>query len=147
LSSRPLHLVPLIAVSLLATARPAAADRHHALYLEVGGKGGLWGIGWDVLLGARVGAGVTASYYVIDDEQVLSVSPYLALIHAGPQLVSWTVRSPVPEWDGASSFGVGAELSSGYEYRDHLLFRAFGMVAAGRGRVAPWIGISLGWTW
>lgn len=127
------------------------------MYVELLGKGGLWGVGWDLQLGSRLGAGVAASYSVIDGEEILSLSPYLAAIaaggarhrwfvHAGPQLVNVTVRSPVPEWSGHSSFGVGAELSTGYEYRHGVLVRVFAMAAAGRGRLAPWLGVSLGWT-
>ena len=54
-------------------------------------------------------------------------------------------RSPVPEWDGDRTTGVGAELSSGWEYRRGVLVRVYGMVAAGKGGAAPWLGSSIGW--
>lgn len=136
----PRHAGRLAAAVLCACAclggRDAAADpavtaaagrpRAHALYLELLGKGGLWGVGWDVRLGARLGVGAAASFYVLDGQRVLSLSPYLAavpfggrrhrwFVHAGPQLVRVSTPSPVPEWPGTSTTGVGAEVSSGYE--------------------------------
>src|SRR5687767_5867760 len=111
---------------------PASGRRRHAVYVEVLGKGGLWGAGWDAAITSRLGAGVAASFYVVDRTQVASLSPYLAayllgtgrhrwFVHAGPQLVKVTVSSPVPEWQGTSASGIGAELSTGYEYRDRIL--------------------------
>ncbi len=41
--------------------------------------------------------------------------------------------------------GFDAELSTGYEYRDHILVRAYVMGAAGE-HVVPWLGASLGGT-
>jgi hypothetical protein len=41
-------------------------------------------------------------------------------------------------WDG--------ELSSGYEYRNQIVVRAYAMAELGT-RLSPWIGTSIGWTW
>jgi hypothetical protein len=148
------------ALALLAASAGARAEpppRRHAVYLEVLGKGGLWGAGYDVHLSRRFACGATLSFYVLDHERVTSLSPYLAAIlaggarhrwfaHAGPAFVHVATPSPVPEWPGTSRSGLGAELSSGYEYRDRLLVRVFGMATVGRGGAAPWLGASLGWT-
>jgi hypothetical protein len=94
---------------------------------------------------------------VMDGERVTSFSPYAAIyplggprhrwfVQAGPQVVHLTRPSPVPEWPGTSSTGVGAELSTGYELRSRVLFRAFAMGTAGQGGVSPWLGVSLGVT-
>jgi hypothetical protein len=134
-----------------------AEERPHALYLELLGKGGLGGVGYDLELSARYGAGAAASFYVLDDQRILSFSPYASIrllgdachrwfVHAGPQVARVAVRSPVPEWPGTTSTGVGAELSSGWEYRNRVLVRVYAMAAAGRGGVQPWIGVSVGWT-
>lgn len=136
--------------------KSAQRRRPHAVYLELLGKGGLWGVGYDLQLGGRFGVGGTVSYTVLDDQRLFTVSPYLAayplggrrhrwFVHAGPQLVHLSTPSPVPEWSGTSSTGVGVEVSTGYEYRARLLVRTFVMGVAGQGGVAPWLGVSIGW--
>jgi hypothetical protein len=149
-----------LAVCLFIAAWPAsnasADERKHAAYVELFGKGGLWGLGYDYQLHPRLALGGAGSFYVLDGEQVLSLSPYVALyplgggrhrwfIQAGPQLVRTHTPSPVPEWDGMSSTGFGAQVSSGYEYRSSVLVRVYAMGAAGEGGVSPWLGVSLGW--
>lgn len=143
---------------LVGTSASVRADeRPHALYLDLLGKGGLWGVGYDYQANKWLGGGVAVSYFVLDGEHVQSMSPYLAahpfgrgrhrwFVHLGPQLYRVSTPSPVPEWSGTSSMGIGAELTTGWEYRDHLLVRVFGMVTVGEGGVAPWLGVSLGWT-
>ena len=137
-----------------ASAEPAVS---HAAYVELFGKGGLWGVGYDAQFHEHLAVGAAASFYVIDGQRVFSVSPYLAayplgegrhrwFLHAGPQLVRVSTPSPVPEWDGTSSTGIGGELSSGYEYRHGLLVRVFAMGTIGKGGLAPWLGVSLGWS-
>jgi hypothetical protein len=132
--------------------------RPHALYLEVLGKGGLWGLGYDYTLHPRVAVGATASFYVLDAEQVFSLSPYLQayllgvsrhhrwFVQVGPQLAHLYTPSPVPEWPGTSATGIGGVLCSGYEYRARILVRVYAMGTVGKGGYAPWMGISLGWT-
>ena len=129
----------------------------HAIYVELLGKGGLYGVGYDYQFHARMGVGATASYYVLDGQRVLDFSPYLVgyligtqhhrwFLQGGPQLSYIQTPSPVPEWPGSSTTGVGLELCSGYEYRHGFLLRLFGMVTVGKGGTAPWMGISLGWS-
>jgi len=45
-----------------------------------------------------------------------------------------------------SKTSVGAEVSTGYEYRNGILVRAYVMGAIGD-RFVPWLGASLGWSW
>lgn len=156
--------VAIAAAALLAATRAraeppsvSAPARRHAVYVEVLGKGGMWGLGWDYQRSRWLGVGLAASFYVLDDQQILSASPYLAahplgrarhrwFVHAGPQLVRVATPSPVPEWSGTATTGLGAELSTGYEYRHRILLRISAMAAVGDGGVVPWIGGSLGWT-
>lgn len=150
--------VPAIAdpATITAATAPAPRPHRHAVYVELFGKGGLWGAGYDYLIRPRIAIGGTASYYAIDGEHVVSLSPYAAIypigrrhrwfVQLGPQLVHLARPSPVPEWPGTSSTGVGAELSSGYELRSRVLFRAFAMGTVGKGGAAPWLGLSLGVT-
>ena len=142
---------------LLATALAGARPRRHAAYLELLGKGGLWGIGYDYQAWTRIALGGTGSISVMDGEQVTSLSPYATFyavgrrrhrlfLQLGPQLVRVERSSPVPEWPGMSSTGLGGQLSMGYELRTRFLLRAFVMGAVGKGGAAPWLGVSLGFT-
>jgi hypothetical protein len=133
------------------------ALRRHALSIELFGRGGLWGVGYDYLVNPRLALGATASFFAVDGERVTTLSPYVGVyplggrhhrwfVQGGPRLVRLVRPSPVPEWPGMSTTGVGGALASGYEYRGRLLVRAFGMATAGKGGVRPWLGVSLGVT-
>ena len=135
----------------------APPDGAHALYLELLGKGGLLGVGYDYRFWGPLALGATASAQIVGGQRVLAISPYLAayplaaghhslFVQAGPQIMHWSVRSPGPEWSGASSLRLGGELSSGYEYRAQWLLRVYGIVSVGKGGVAPWLGFNVGWT-
>lgn len=136
-----------------------AADRprRHAVYVEVLGKGGLWGVGYDYLATRHLAIGATGSFAGYGGEHMLTFAPYLSIyplprprhrwfIHAGAEVAHLSRPSPVPEWPGTSSTGVGASLATGYELRTRVLIRAYAMVTAGAGGVAPWLGGSLGAT-
>jgi hypothetical protein len=141
----------------LACSSFASADepRRHAVYAELFGKGGLWGLGYDAHLTKRIAIGAVASFYVLGGDRYTTVSPYVAayplgdrhrwFVQLGPQFVRRSTPSPVPEWDGMSENAFGGELSSGYEYRNGVLVRLYAMAAIGD-RFVPWIGASLGWT-
>jgi hypothetical protein len=133
---------------------PAPAQQRHTIYVELLGKAGLWGVGYDFLLHRRVAVGATASFLAHDNERVVTFSPYVAVypvgvrhrwfVEAGPQLVHLSQMSPVPEWPGQQDTGVGAEVGSGYELRGRVVFRAFGMATVGKRGASPWVGLSLG---
>ncbi|MBK9033718.1 MAG: hypothetical protein IPL61_21040 [Myxococcales bacterium] len=140
------------------TDAPAPPTRRHAIYLEGMGRGGLGGLGYGYQLDRRWGVGAVASFNLVDGQRLYSLSPFVTLypvgggarhrwfVEAGPHLARLVTPSPVPEWSGTSSNGIGGQLASGYEYRHGVLVRVFGMVEAGRGGVAPWFGVALGWT-
>ncbi len=143
-------------VCLTAASAPAAPDRHHAVYAELLGKGGLWGLGYDYSLSDRLTLGSVASFYILEDQRVAALSPYLGILiarggahawfaHAGPQFVHVWSPSSVPEWSGESDTGIGGELSTGYEYRSGVLTRVFVQGVVGDGGATPWLGASLGW--
>jgi hypothetical protein len=134
----------------------ADPDRNHAIYAELLGKGGLWGLGYDYRLDGRFSLGGVASFFVLESQRVATVSPYVGILighrgphawfaHAGPQLSRSWAPSPVPEWSGEVENGIGGELSSGYEYRARFLTRVFGQGVVGEGGIVPWLGVSLGW--
>ncbi len=157
----PLLLIILVAAPG-ARAEPARATRRatrepsQAIYAELFGKGGLWGLGYERRLGSHLSIGAVASFYSLDGQRVLSFSPYLGVRIArsgphswfadlGPNVVHTWTPSPVPEWDGDSATGVGGGLSSGYEYRARISLRVFAHGAFGKGGVLPWLGGGVGW--
>jgi hypothetical protein len=129
--------------------------RRHSIYLEGLGKGGLWGLGYGYQFSKRVAIGGVASMWMLDGQRVYTASPFLTVypagtarhrlfVDVGPQVIRVSTPSPVPEWMGTSSTGVGGQVSLGYERRGPLLVRAFAMCVAGEKGVAPWIGIDMG---
>lgn len=133
----------------------AARERPHAVYLELFGRGGLYSVGYDLQLRDWVGVGGAVGWYQLDGERVLSLAPHLNfyprwrgrhrwLVQGGASLMRTSVMSPVPEWDGVAQMGVGGLAATGYEYRGRMLVRSVVGVAAGRGGVQPWVGVSLG---
>lgn len=152
--ARPVLADP--APAAVAKATPAVSAARHAVYVELLGKGGLWGVGYEYAFAHRLAVGGVASYYVLGGDRYLTFSPYLAVdpvirgahrwfVHLGPQVVRRSTPSPVPEWDGMSSTAFAGELSSGYEYRNGVLLRVYAMAAVGD-RFTPGVGISLGWS-
>jgi hypothetical protein len=147
----------LVVLAALLLAPAAARGDGHLVYAELFGKGGLAGVGYEHRLSSRHAAGALASAYLLDGDRVAVLSPYLGVdvlargrhawfVHAGPQLVRVHTPSPVPEWDGRTAWGVAGALASGYEWRGPVNLRAGALVVAGKGGVAPWLGLSLGWS-
>ena len=62
----------------------------------------------------------------------------------GINLVHVRTPSPVPEWDGDSRTGASAVFAAGYEYRGRLRWRAGALLMAGKGGIAPWLAVSVG---
>lgn len=143
--------------SLTAEVPAQPGSKRNALYVELLGKGGTWGLGYSHQVYRRFAIGMLGSYSVLDGQRMLTMSPSVTaypvgvrrhrlFVDVGPQLVYLQTPSPVPEWMGTSEIGVGGQLSTGYEHRgDHVFMRAFVMGVAGKSGVAPWLGMDLGW--
>ncbi len=147
----------VVAASATATSLSggAAAEPTHAVYAEGLGKGGLYGVGYDLGLTRRLGLGAVASYYVLGGDRFTRLAPYVTaypwrgarhgwFVQAGPLWVHRHTPSPGPEWQGRTTASVDAEVSMGYEYRRGVLLRGYVMGALGE-RFAPWLGVSVGW--
>jgi hypothetical protein len=145
----------LVLALCAAGAGDARADHVHGIYLELFGKGGLWGLGYDHRLHRRIAIGAVGSYARLDGQRVLSLSPYLGLylvptrphgwfFDVGPLGVHTWTQSPVPEWEGRSAAGIAASIATGYEYRSRVLVRVYAQGVAGAGGMFPWAGASLG---
>ncbi len=133
----------------------ATVSSRHSIYLEGLGKGGLWGLGYGYQLSKRWALGAVASAWTLDGQRIYTTTPFVTLyplgtdrhrlfVDAGPQVIHVSTPSPVPEWMGTSSTGVGGQVSLGYERRGPLLVRVFGMAVAGDKGIAPWIGVDMG---
>jgi hypothetical protein len=159
-----LRVTIAIAIAALAIAvaagdaRAEPAHRHrHAFFVEALGKGGTWGLGYSYELAPRVALGAVASYTRVDGQDATTIAPYVELVaarrgphrwfvDAGPVLAHLVTRSPVPEWPGTSSTGLGAEVATGYELRARVVVRGYVMMSAGANGVAPWLGVGIGWS-
>ena len=146
----------MILCAMLLTASSAHAERANSIYLEAFGKGGLWGLGYDHRLDQRYSLGVVGSAENLSGQKYVSMSPYVGIAIArhgrsswfadfGAQAVYAWAASPVPEWEGDSSAGIGGTLSTGYEFRGQLMFRIYAHGVIGKGGAVPWAGTGLGW--
>lgn len=136
-----------------ASAEPA---NRHLVYVELLGKGGLYGVGYEYAIAPWLGFGGAASFAQVRGEQTFTVSPYLHLTaltgerHAlfgevGAILAHARVPSPVMGWDGVSDTGGGGFAALGWEYRrHHVVLRTSAAIVAGEGGVAPMLGFAIG---
>lgn len=134
----------------------AEAPSKHLVYVELLGKGGLYGVGYEYAIAPWLGFGGAASFAVIRDEQLFTASPYLHFTVVGGEhhalfsevggiLAHSRVPSPVMSWDGVSDTGSGGYLALGWEYhRRRVVVRTSGAIVAGEGGVAPMIGVAIG---
>lgn len=158
-----------VVLAVVACAAPARADdvsasasqapprgSRHLVYGELLGKGGLYGVGYELAITPRLAIGAAGSFAVVREQQLLTVAPY---VHAtlvrgdhdalftelGPVLVHSHIPSPVDDWDGMSDTGGGGFVSLGWERAwRHLVVRTSGSVVAGEGGVSPWLGFAIG---
>ncbi|HSD91166.1 MAG TPA: hypothetical protein VLB44_26770, partial [Kofleriaceae bacterium] len=115
--------------SLTAQSAPVEKPRQHAIYVEGLGKGGVWGLGYEHRLGNRLGIGAVGSFTMLSHQRVYSLTPYVLaypvrgkhhswFADVGPTFVRIATPSPVPEWSGSATNGIGGEVSTGWEYRN-----------------------------
>ncbi|HEY5936125.1 MAG TPA: hypothetical protein VIU61_15855 [Kofleriaceae bacterium] len=138
------------------TAEPEPPGRH-LVYVELLGKGGAYGLGYELSISPRFSVGTAVSYVSIRDQQIATVAPY---VHAsalrfgknalfgelGATFVHSRIPSPVPDWDGMSESGAGGFASVGWERAwQHLTLRTSGSIVAGEGGLAPWLGVAIGY--
>lgn len=136
-----------------ASAEPAS---RHLVYVELLGKGGLYGVGYEYAIAPWLGFGGAASFAQVRGEQTFTASPYLHVTalggshHAlfgevGAILAHARVPSPVMGWNGTSDTGGGGFAALGWEYRRrHLVLRTSAAIVAGEGGVAPMVGFAIG---
>jgi hypothetical protein len=138
-----------------ATAIEAPTGRH-LIYVELLGKAGAYGIGYEYRLMPWLSFGGAASFAVIGDQQIATAAPYVHVTMVGTAqhrmfselgaiLAHSHIPSPVPDWNGSNKSGGGGFLSVGYEHASkRVVMRASGGVATGLGGLGPMIGLSIG---
>jgi hypothetical protein len=140
----------------LLLSRAARADERHLFYVELLGKGGAYGFGYEFTFMPRLAVGGAASYAVLNDQHITTAAPYLhatlfgkahhrMYTELGAILAHSRISSPVSDWKGMTNTGTAGFLSLGYEHdRKHVVIRASGSVVAGDGGLGPMVGISIG---
>lgn len=125
------------------------------IYVELLGKAGAYGLGYERRITDRLSLGAAGSYADVRAQQITTVSPYLharllgrrnqLFSELGAVFVHTHIPSPVPEWDGMSDSGGGGFAALGWQ-RDwkHVVLRAHGSVMVGEGRATPWGGVAIG---
>jgi hypothetical protein len=146
-------LLCLLAASTAARAEPPSP---HLIYVEVLGKGGAYGIGYEYTLMRWLAVGGAGSFAVVGDQQITTAAPYIHTTLLGQRehrlfgelgaiLAHSRIPSPVTDWKGMSNTGTGGFLSLGYEHATrHVVLRASGSIVAGDGGVGPMVGLSIG---
>jgi hypothetical protein len=128
----------------------------HLVYVELLGKGGAYGIGYERAITKRLAIGALGSFAILRGQQLTTVSPYihatlLGREHAlfgelGAVLVHSRIPSPVDDWEGLSDTGAGGVATLGYERgARHVVVRAYGAVMVGEGGAAAWAGVAVGY--
>jgi hypothetical protein len=141
---------------LIASAAQAEPPSRHLFYVEVLGKAGEYGVGYEYTLMPWLSFGGAASFAVVGDQQITTAAPYVHTTllgkHAhrmyselGAIVAHSRIPSPVSDWKGMSNTGTGGFLSLGYEHDSkRIVVRASGSIVAGDGGLGPMIGLSIG---
>ena len=152
-----MRVVVIAAVLLAGGSAYAEPENPHLIYVEAGGKAGVYGVGYELAITPRLSLGAVASYAVVRDQHIAQGSPYLHATLLGRRkhslfgevglvLVHSRIPSPVMNWDGMSESGAGGVAAVGWQRATrHLVLRAQGSVLVGEGGAAPWFGVAVGW--
>lgn len=142
--------------SIREAAPPPEPPGKNLVYVELGGKAGAYGVGYERAIAPWLGLGFAGSFLVVRDQQISTGAAYLhatvarhrkhaAFVELGAILAHSKIPSPVDSWDGMSDTGGGGVLGVGWERAGrHVVVRAQGQVLAGEGGLAPWAGVAIG---
>jgi hypothetical protein len=137
-------------------ASPDAPASRHLVYVELLGKAGAYGVGYEYTVMPWLAFGAAGSYAVLGDQHITTGAPYVhatLLGHASHRLFGELgaivahshVPSPVSDWTGMTSTGTAGFASLGYEHAGkRVVVRASGSVVAGDGGLGPMVGLSIG---
>lgn len=142
--------------SVVAAAPAPEARSPQLVYVEVLGKAGAYGVGYEHGVTERIALGVEGSYTQLRAQELATAVPYLHVTplrrganalygELGVELTYSQLVSAVPRWMGTTSSGIGAVASVGYERSwKHLVLRGAVSMLAGKGGMAPWAGLAIG---
>ncbi len=151
LAASTAHADPVVT----ATAGATSSEPSNLVYVELLGKAGAYGVGYERRITDRLSLGIAGSYADLRGQQVSTATPY---VHArllgrrhtlftelGAIFVYTRIPSPVAEWDGMSDSGGGGFAALGWQHDwKHVLVRASASVLVGEGRATPWLGVAIG---
>jgi hypothetical protein len=143
---------PVVTATLTA---PPESVGWNLLYVELLGKAGPYGIGYERRITDRMSLGIAASYANVRGQKIATAAPYLharllgnrtaLFCELGAVLARTKIPSPVPEWDGMTDAGGGGFASLGWQRSwRRVVIRAQGSVLVGEGGAAPWGGFAIG---
>ncbi len=133
-----------------------ATVRRHVIYAEVLGRAGVYGLGYERSLTARLAVGGAASVAMLGGQQLYTLAPYVharllggdghtAFAQLGLAVVHSRLPSPVPEWDGMVDTGVGGQPALGWQWQTaRTVLRATAGVAVGKAGVGAFTGLAMG---
>ncbi len=128
----------------------------HLVYVELLGKAGAYGVGYEYTVMRWLAFGAAASYAVLGGQRITTAAPYVhSTLFGNPRhrmygelgaiVARSQIPSPVSDWTGMTNTGTAGFFSLGYEHaRKHLVMRASGSVVAGDGGIGPMVGLSIG---
>ena len=147
---------PETSVATRAAPAAAAPETTQLVYVEVLGKAGPYGVGYEHALVSRIALGVEGSYARLRDQDLATVVPYVHVTplrrganalfgELGVELAYSKLESSVPRWMGSASSSLGGVAAVGYERSwKHVVLRGAISLLAGKGGMAPWAGLAIG---
>ena len=133
-----------------------AADPTQLVYVEVLGKAGAYGVGYEHVIAPRIALGVEGSYTRLRGQDLAAAVPYVHVTplrrganalfgELGVALGYSKLESAVPRWMGSTSSSIGGVAAVGYERSwKHVVLRGAVSLLAGKGGMAPWAGLAIG---
>ncbi len=133
--------------------------RPNAVYVELGGKGLVYSVGYDHAIFKWLAAGGSFSYFKMGEVSTVFVNPYVSfypaggirnalLMQLGANFVYFSHKHDffMPAWADEEGFGFSGNVSIGYEYRGPFLFRVQLLGFFSEEGLYPWLGLTFGGT-
>ena len=131
--------------------------RPNAVYVELLGRGFIYGVGYDHTLFKWLGLGGSFSYFKLGEVSTVFINPYANFYPVGGQRNSLLMQLGtsfayfghrhdffMPVWDQDEGFDFSASIGIGYEYRRAFLFRVMLYGLFSEEGIYPWLGFTFG---
>ncbi len=131
--------------------------RPNAVFVELLGKGFIYGVGYDHAIFKWLGVGGSFSYFKLGDVSTVFFNPYTNFYPVGGQRSSLLMQLGASfayfghrhdyflgVWDEDEGFDFSGTFGIGYEYRRAFLFRVMLYGLFSEEGVYPWLGLTFG---